>query len=85
MIISNALANEDYDSLKGLVAEDMIEILRTKIRTLSPEQRRLIAAKDFMFLMLSDISARAGSRTVMLVKLIPILFQNIHQIYLIYR
>ncbi|XP_012062273.1 PREDICTED: uncharacterized protein LOC105625253 [Atta cephalotes] len=58
-IISKALANGNYDSLEGLVAEDMIEVLRTKIETLNPEQRWLIAVneEDIIFQILSDISA----------------------------
>ncbi|XP_018376473.1 PREDICTED: uncharacterized protein LOC108769784 [Trachymyrmex cornetzi] len=58
-VISKALANENYDSLEGLVAEDMIEVLRTKIETLNSEQRWLIAVneKDIAFQILSDISA----------------------------
>ncbi|XP_011864708.1 PREDICTED: uncharacterized protein LOC105560314 [Vollenhovia emeryi] len=42
-VISKALANQDYDSLEGLVEEDVIQVLRAKIETLSPEQRSLIA------------------------------------------
>ncbi|KAG5317006.1 MAIP1 protein, partial [Acromyrmex heyeri] len=59
-VISNALANENYDSLEGLVAEEMIEILRTKIETLSSEQRSLIAVnkESIAFQFLSDISTK---------------------------
>lgn len=40
----------------------MIEILRAKIETLSPNQRQLIAADidDMLFYMLSDIDATVG-------------------------
>ncbi|XP_024890561.1 uncharacterized protein LOC112466609 [Temnothorax curvispinosus] len=57
-VISKALANEDYDSLEGLVAEDMIEVLRTKIETLSSGQRWLIAVneEDIVFNVLGDIA-----------------------------
>lgn len=66
--------------MEGLVAEDMIEVLRTKITTLSPEQKRLIAIneEDIAFQILSDISVtETGSR---IIKLIPIIFHNIQQI-----
>ncbi|XP_011158660.1 uncharacterized protein LOC105195111 isoform X1 [Solenopsis invicta] len=58
-VISKALANRDYDSLEGLVAENMIEVLRTKIETLNPEQRCLIAVnqEDIAFHVLCDIAA----------------------------
>lgn len=61
-IISKALTNKNYDSLQGLVTEDMIEILRAKIETLSPNQRQLIAVDetDMLFYMLSDIDATVG-------------------------
>lgn len=59
VIISKALTNKDYDSLQGLVTEDMIEILRAKIETLSPNQRQLIKVDedDMLFYILSDIDA----------------------------
>ncbi|CAL1688792.1 unnamed protein product [Lasius platythorax] len=62
VIISKALTNKDYESLQGLVTEDMIEILRTKIETLSPNQRQLIAVNedDVLFYILSDIAATIG-------------------------
>jgi len=65
-VISKALANEDYDSLDGLVAEDMIESLRTKIETLNSEQRELIAVKeeDIIFYMLCGIAATTGNKIV---------------------
>ncbi|KAL0134813.1 hypothetical protein PUN28_001527 [Cardiocondyla obscurior] len=45
-VISKALANKDFDSLEGLVAENMIEVLRAKIESLSPYQRSLIAVRE---------------------------------------
>lgn len=62
VIISKALTNKDYESLQGLVTEDMIEILRNKIETLSPNQRQLIAVNDddMLFYILSDIAATLG-------------------------
>lgn len=50
----------------------MIEVLRTKIETLSSEQRWLIAVneEDVVFHVLCDIAARTGGE---IVKLIPIL------------
>lgn len=67
----------------------MIEILRTKISTLSPEQKLLIAAKEMdLYGISTDISvrtdSRTGSRIVVFVRLILILFQNIHQIYFLF-
>ncbi|XP_012522763.1 uncharacterized protein LOC105828795 [Monomorium pharaonis] len=58
-VISKALAIRDYDSLEGLVAEDVIEVLRTKIETLSDEQRQLIAVIEeaIVFQVLCDIAA----------------------------
>ncbi|XP_018405557.1 PREDICTED: uncharacterized protein C2orf47 homolog, mitochondrial-like [Cyphomyrmex costatus] len=62
IVISKALANENYDSLEDLVAEDMIEVLRTKIETLSSEQKCLIAVneEDIAFQILCDISAETN-------------------------
>ena len=56
--------------MEGLVAEDMIEVLRTKIETLNPEQRWLIAVneEDIVFQILSDISAETGSRIIKLIQ-----------------
>ncbi|XP_072756310.1 m-AAA protease-interacting protein 1, mitochondrial [Anoplolepis gracilipes] len=58
IVISKALSNKDYESLEGLVTQDMIEILRLKIETLSPNQRQLIAVDetDIIFYILSDIA-----------------------------
>lgn len=77
-MISKALTNRDYDSLEGLVAEDMIKVLRTKIETLSPEQRCLITVneKDVVFHILCDITAMEGGKRI--IKLIPVPFQSIH-------
>ncbi|KAG5313435.1 MAIP1 protein, partial [Acromyrmex insinuator] len=71
-VISNALANENYDSLEGLVAEDMIEILRTKIETLSSEQRSLIAInkESIVFQFLSDISTKTDKDHSVQIKMI---------------
>ncbi|KAM0735614.1 m-AAA protease-interacting protein 1, mitochondrial [Formica fusca] len=62
VVISKALTNKDYESLQGLVTEDMIEILKAKIETLSPNQRQLIAVDegDMLFYILSDIAATIG-------------------------
>lgn len=77
-MISKALANKDYESLEGLVAEDMIDVLRPKIETLSPEQRWLIAVReeDVVFQVLSDITTTAKGNRI--IKLIPLLFCDIH-------
>ncbi|KAG5317424.1 MAIP1 protein, partial [Pseudoatta argentina] len=71
-VISNALANENYDSLEGLVAEEMIEILRTKIETLSSEQRSLIAVnkESIAFQFLSDISTKTDKDHSVQIKII---------------
>ncbi|KAL6259159.1 hypothetical protein P5V15_009080 [Pogonomyrmex californicus] len=45
-VISQALAKEDYDSLDGLVTDDMIETLRAKISTFNSAQKRLIAVNE---------------------------------------
>ncbi|EZA48956.1 hypothetical protein X777_12402 [Ooceraea biroi] len=57
-LISKALMNEDYESLNGLVTEDVIEALRMKIETLSPNQRQLIAVKEnnMMLYAINDIN-----------------------------
>ncbi|KAL6438086.1 hypothetical protein ACFW04_004375 [Cataglyphis niger] len=62
VVISKALTNKDYESLQELVTEDLIEILKAKIETLSPHQRQLIAVDedDMLFYMLSDIEATVG-------------------------
>lgn len=44
--VSQALANEDFDSLHELVTEDVLEKLQSKIEKLSPELKRLIAIKE---------------------------------------
>jgi len=53
----------------------MIEVLRTRIETLSPEQKWLIAVneEDIVFHILCDIAARTGSR---IINIIPILFRS---------
>lgn len=70
-VISKALARKDYDSLEGLVAEDMIEVLRTKIETLSPEQRFLIAVneEDIAFHVLCDIAVKTDEEHSIQIKL----------------
>lgn len=75
-MISRALANKDYESLEGLVAEDMIEVLKTKIETLSPEQRWLIAVReeDVVFQVLSDIATTATGKKIMK----PLSFRDVH-------
>ncbi|XP_014476753.1 PREDICTED: uncharacterized protein C2orf47, mitochondrial-like [Dinoponera quadriceps] len=62
-VISKALASKNFESLEGLVAEDMIEILREKIETLSPNERQLIELNknDILFYVLSDIAATTGN------------------------
>lgn len=50
-VVSNALATEDYESIKDSVTSDVIERLRNKISTLTPEQKQLIAVnKDDVYL-----------------------------------
>ncbi|XP_057323989.1 uncharacterized protein LOC130666753 [Microplitis mediator] len=44
-VVSHALAEEDYDSLQGLVIPDVIEKLRKRISLLSEEQKKLIPIK----------------------------------------
>ncbi|XP_020289930.1 uncharacterized protein LOC109857727 isoform X2 [Pseudomyrmex gracilis] len=61
-IISKALTNKNYESLEGLVADDIIEILKAKIETLSPNQRQLISVNEdeMLFYVLSDIDVTVG-------------------------
>lgn len=61
-MISKALANKDYDSLDGLVAEDTIETLKPRIETLSPNQRQVIAVneKDILFKTITDINVESS-------------------------
>ena len=83
-MISNALTNKNYEALKGLVTEEMIETLKTKIETLSPNQRQLIAVNDddILFYALSDIAATIGkdSNSCFNIKLILVL-KNILNVY----
>jgi len=44
--VSKALASEDYESLQGLVTNDVINTLRNKINTLSNEQKQLISVAE---------------------------------------
>lgn len=41
--MSHALAIEDYESIKDMVTPDLIQNVRDKISTFSPEQKQLIA------------------------------------------
>ncbi|XP_043487858.1 uncharacterized protein LOC122514851 [Polistes fuscatus] len=45
-IVSIALSNKDYDSLYNLVDSNLLNILKTRIDTLTEEQRKLIAMKE---------------------------------------
>ncbi|XP_015177155.1 PREDICTED: uncharacterized protein LOC107066745 [Polistes dominula] len=45
-IVSIALANQDYDSLYNLVDNNLLNLLKTRIDTLSDEQRKLIAMNE---------------------------------------
>lgn len=68
-VISNALTNKNYEALEGLVTQEMIETLKVKIETLSPNQRQLIAVNedDMLFYALSDIAATVGKGIVIIV------------------
>jgi len=52
----------------------MIEVLKTRIEILSPEQRWLIAVneEDIVFHVLCDIAARIGSRIIKIIPILPI-------------
>lgn len=58
----------------------MIEGLRTKIKTLSSEQRQLIAVneEDVIFHMLCDIAATTGNR---IIKLMPVPFWYVYLLF----
>ena len=45
-VVSNALANENYDQLEELVVPDVLEKIKQKISHLSYEQKQLIAVRD---------------------------------------
>lgn len=61
----------------------MIEILRTKIETLSPNQRQLIAVNedDVLFYILSDIAATIGRNYLLFIKIILYSLRNTSNIY----
>ncbi|XP_032663925.1 m-AAA protease-interacting protein 1, mitochondrial isoform X2 [Odontomachus brunneus] len=63
IVISKALSNKDFESLQGLVTDDMIEILSRKIETFSPNERQLIELNNdnIIFYVLSDITATTSS------------------------
>ncbi|XP_011144261.1 uncharacterized protein LOC105186022 [Harpegnathos saltator] len=63
IVISKALANKNFEFLKDLMTEDMIEILSKKIETLSPSERQLIELNEnnIVLCMLSDITATTSS------------------------
>lgn len=41
--MSKALSKEDYESLEGLVTDSTIEILKKRMKILSPNHKRMIA------------------------------------------
>lgn len=50
-MVSRALAEEDYESIRGLVTDETIQTIRNKISTLSPAQKKLITVdKDDIYL-----------------------------------
>jgi len=67
-LISKALMNKDYESLNGLVTENMIESLKTKIETLSPNQRQLIAMNesDMIIYTISDIDVTTDTTSIII-------------------
>lgn len=81
-MISNALTNKNYEALEGLVTEEMIETLKTKIETLSPNQRQLIAVNDddILFYALADITATIGNDSCCNIALI-LVSRNIANVY----
>jgi 5'-3' exonuclease len=74
--------NKDYESLNGLVAENMIESLKTKIETLSPNQRQLIAMNesDMIIYTISDIDVTTDA-TGMITEINIICIKEMYRAY----